>query len=52
LSASRKLRGQLDIWSKVLDLLLNLGEADNKLSSNKRRLLSPLDIVHMKIEKL
>jgi len=52
LARARKLRGQLDIWSKVLDLLLNLGEADNKLSSNKRTLLSPLDIIHMKIEKL
>lgn len=52
LTGARELRGQLDILSKVLDLLLNLGEADNKLSSNKRGLISPLDIVYVKIEKL
>jgi hypothetical protein len=50
-AGAREVDGEFYALGQILDLLLNLGKADNKLSSNKGGSISPLDIVHVKIEK-
>jgi len=52
LSGTGQFSGQSYISDKVLELLLNPGKADIKLSSHKRGSIAPLNIVDVKIEKL